>query len=102
MKVKSSGQPTAVRTSDMIEIVWELISTDRRMTILKMEAEISRETIRRILVEDVGKQKSAIYARFVPHCLAEEQKALRLQVCQGFIQSMNDHRSLLDSIVTDD
>jgi hypothetical protein len=93
-------KPTSVRTTDMIETVRELISTDRRMILLMLEEEleISRET----LVEDVGKQKSVTCAGFVPHCLTDEQKAIRLQACQDFIQSMNDDGSLLDSIVTDD
>jgi hypothetical protein len=52
-------KPTAVRTTDMIETVRELISTDRRMILLMMgeELEISRETIRRILVEALGKRE---------------------------------------------
>jgi hypothetical protein len=50
---------------------------------MEEELEISRETIRRILVEDLG--KLMICARFVPHCLTDEQKTLRLQSCQEFI-----------------
>jgi hypothetical protein len=67
---------------------------------MEEELEISRETIRSFLVEDLGKRK--ICARFVPHYLADEQKALRLQTCQEFIQSVDDDRSLLGSIVTGD
>jgi hypothetical protein len=86
----------------MIETVSELISTDRRMTFRRMEEEleISRETIRKILMEDLGKRK--ICAGFVPHCLTDEQKALRLKSCQEFIQPVDDDRSLLDSVVTGD
>jgi hypothetical protein len=49
-----SGRPTAVRTPDMIETVRDLIQTDRQITIHMMEEElkISRETIRKILMED--------------------------------------------------
>jgi hypothetical protein len=35
----------------------------------------------------------------VPHCLTDEQKSVTLQACQEFIQSMDDDRSLLDSII---
>jgi hypothetical protein len=68
--------------SNMIKTVRELISTDRLMTlrIMEEELEISRETIRRLLVEDLGKQK--ICSRFIPHCLTDEQQVLRLQACQ--------------------
>jgi hypothetical protein len=86
----------------MIETVRELISTDSRMTLRMMEEEleISRETIRKILLENLGKRK--ISARFVPHCLADEQKTLRLQASQGPIRFVYDDRSLLDSTVTGD
>jgi uncharacterized protein YndB with AHSA1/START domain len=42
-----SGPSTAIQTPDMIETVWELISTDHRMTLwmLERELEIKRETI---------------------------------------------------------
>jgi hypothetical protein len=41
----------------MIKTFWELISTDHQMTIQLMEEEIetNRETIRKILVEDLWK-----------------------------------------------
>jgi hypothetical protein len=69
------------------------------MTLQMMEEElkISRETVHKILMEDLGKQK--IYTRFVPHCLTTEQKAFRVQACQEFIQSVGDDHSLLDSVV---
>jgi hypothetical protein len=95
---KYGGQPTAVQTPDMIKTVQELISTDCHMTVRMMEEilEISRETIHKTLVEGLRKQK--ICTRFIPHCSTDEQKALRLQACQGFIQSLDDDRPLLDSL----
>jgi hypothetical protein len=46
----------------MTETVRELISTDRRMSLQMMEeeSEISRETIRKILVEDLRQVCSAL------------------------------------------
>jgi hypothetical protein len=67
---------------------------------MEEELEISRETIRKILVEDLGKWK--IYERFVPQCLTDEQIAIRLQACQEFIQFVNDDLALLDSVVMED
>jgi hypothetical protein len=79
----------------MIPIVRELILIDRRMTLQVMENElkISRETIRKILVEDGGKRK--ICAGLVPHSLTDERKALMLQASQECIQFVDDDRSLL-------
>jgi hypothetical protein len=81
LKMKRCGRPTAVRTTDTIETVRELISTDRRMTLPMMEEklEISRETIRKISLDDLHKRE--ICARFVLHCLSDEQKSLRLEAC---------------------
>jgi hypothetical protein len=86
----------------MIERAQELISTDHQMTLRMMEEEleVSRETTREVFVEDLGKQK--ICSKFVPHCLTNEQKVLRLQACQEFIQFVNDDCSLLGSLVMGD
>jgi hypothetical protein len=91
-----SGRPTAVRMPDMVETVWESISTDHRMTLQMMEKKlkISKETICKILTKNLGKWK--ICARFVPYCLTNEQKALRLEACQEFTQSADDDCSFLD------
>jgi hypothetical protein len=67
---------------------------------MEEELEIIRETISKILVEDLGKMK--ICAGFVPYSLTAEQKAFRLQACQPFIQTVDDELSLLDSVVRSD
>lgn len=43
-----------------------------------------------------------ICASSVPYCLTDEKKALRLEACQEFIQSVHDDCSLLDSVETGD
>jgi hypothetical protein len=67
---------------------------------MEEEFEISREIIRKILMEDLGKRK--ICVGFVQRCLTDEQKALGLQACEDVTQSVDDDRSLLDSVVTGD
>jgi hypothetical protein len=62
------------------------------------ELKISRETIRKVSVENLGKRDFS--ARFVPQCLSGEHKVLRLRTFQGFTQSVDDDDSLLDSVVT--
>lgn len=68
-----SGRLTAVQTPNMMEIVQELIETDYRMTLrlTKEELEIIRETIRKIVMENLGKRE--ICFRFVRHCLDEHE-----------------------------
>jgi histone-lysine N-methyltransferase SETMAR len=70
------------------------------LRIIEEELEISRGTIRKTLLEDFRKRK--ICARFVPHCLTDEQKAVGLEAYQEFIQSVDDDCSLHDSFVTVD
>jgi hypothetical protein len=84
-----SRRPIAVRTLDINgETARGKISTDRQ-TILPMmekEAEIIRETTRKVLVEGLGKRD--ICCRFVTHSLKDEQKAHRLRVicgCRSFL-----------------
>jgi hypothetical protein len=97
-----SGRPTAVRAPDMYERLRELILTDRRMPLRMMEEkiEISRKTIRKILVDDLGKWK--ICATFVPRCFTDAQEALIPQARQEFIRSVDDDISWLGSAVTGD
>jgi transposase len=53
-----SGRARAVRKPDIIERVRELISTDRRMSLqmIEKEFEISRETVRKILMVHLVKR----------------------------------------------
>jgi hypothetical protein len=64
---------------------------------MEEELKIGRETIHKILLKDPRQHMTC--ARFVLHCLTNEQKALRLQ---ELIQSVDDDNSLPDSITTDD
>src|SRR5579863_5375676 len=63
-----------LQNPELVDKIQRLVATDRRMTLRMMEDElgVSRETIRQILVDDLGKRK--ICARFVPHCLTPEHK----------------------------
>jgi hypothetical protein len=58
------------------------------------------EIIFKILVKDLGRRK--ICARFVPYCVTDERKALRMQAYQELIQSVANDDFLLDSVVASD
>jgi hypothetical protein len=64
---------------------------------MKEVLEISRDTIHKILVEDLRNWK--ICARLVLYVLTNEQNALRLQACKEFLQYVDDDCFLLDSTV---
>ncbi|KAG5335161.1 SETMR methyltransferase, partial [Acromyrmex heyeri] len=72
---KKSGRPILVRTPEMIEKVRDFVANDRNTSLKMMEEalNISREMIRTILHEDLGKTK--VCAKFVPHTLRSDQKS---------------------------
>jgi len=79
-----SGRLSTARTEENMESVRRLLTEDRRTT-LQVTADrlnIGKETVRRIVTEDLGKGK--ICARFVPHALTTEQKQERVY-CQDLL-----------------
>lgn len=82
-----TGRPISVRTPETIEKVRELVTSDRRLTIriLASELNIDKEVVRQILTQDLGKRK--VCSRFVPHCLSDEQKQLRMDTCGELIDN---------------
>ena len=59
---------------------------------------VNRETIRQILVEDLGKRKVA--SRFVPHALSDDQRYERVQYAKD-IKSARRNKNFLNSIVVE-
>jgi len=79
-----SGCPLTARTDENVESVRRL--TEDRRTTLQMFADrmnIGKETVHRIVTEDLGKSK--ICARFVPHALNTQQKQERVVYCQDLL-----------------
>ena len=76
-----SGRPSTARTDENLESVRRLLTEDRRTT-LQVTADrlnIGKETVRQIVIEDLGKRK--ICVRFVPYALTTEQKQERVLYC---------------------
>lgn len=94
------GRPISIRTADSIRIVQEFVSNDRNATLRMMEdaLDMSKETIRKILKEDLGKTK--VCAKFVPHTLTEEQRLLRVRHAREIMRAANKSTTFLKSIVT--
>ena len=95
-----SGRPSTARTDENVESV-RLLTEDRHAT-LQMIADrlnIGKETVRRIVTEDLGKRK--ICVRFVPHALTTEQKQERVVYCQDLLLMGQDER-FWENIITCD
>ena len=61
---------------------------------------VNRETIRQILVEDLGKRKAA--SRFVPHAVSDDQRHERVQYAKEIIKTARTNKNFLSSIVAED
>ena len=75
-------RPSTSETNVNIEKILQLVYGDHRLIIRIMANElgIAKETIRTILVENLGMQK--VHAKMVPWILTPEQKARCPNVCQ--------------------
>jgi len=73
------GRPFSVRKEGLILKLRKRIQEEHCVTVRMMSDEfgVSRETIRQILVEDLGKRKVAF--RFVLHVLSDDQRHERVQ-----------------------
>ena len=64
------------------------------------EVNIGKNIVRKILVEDLRKQK--ICSRFVPHSLTPEQKDRRTAACRHLIATADSNPDFFKKIVTGD
>jgi histone-lysine N-methyltransferase SETMAR len=100
---RHSNSKKTKRTCDVVAAVAAAIEEDRRQTLrgLALTLDQSKDTIRRILTEDLGFVKKS--ARWVPKLLTEDQKKDRVEKCNGLLQLVwTEGLGVLDRIVTMD
>jgi hypothetical protein len=97
-----SGRPTTSRNKQTIEKVCQLVTQDRHIILrmLSVELNVSKDTIRAIMRDDLGKKK--VCTKFVPHLLTPEQKTLHMESCGNFVEMVEKDESVLNKIVTGD
>ena len=71
---ESSGRPAVRRTEENITTVRQIVRENRQLTVRSIaeQVNIDRETVRKILTEDVDMRKVCV--KMVPKELTEEQK----------------------------
>jgi len=69
-----SGQPTECRNDNSVEKISQLLLQNRHLSLIMLadEVNIGKDTVRKIVAEDLQKQKVCLH--FVPHSLTPEQK----------------------------
>jgi len=80
-----SGPPTECRNDNNVEKISQLLLQKHHISLrmLADEVNISKDTVRKIVVEDLRKRK--ICSRFVPHTLTPEQKDRGIAACRDLI-----------------
>ena len=75
------------------------MSENRRLTVRSIaeQVNIDRETVRKILTEDLDMRK--VCAKMFPKELTEEQKQRRVIICQDLLERQDD---ILGRVITDD
>jgi len=94
-----SGRPATSRTEEKIANVCQIVRENHRLTARSIaeQMNIDRETVRKILTEDLGMIK--VCAKMVPKELTEEQKQRRVTICQDLLERQDD---ILGRVVTGD
>ena len=64
------------------------------------ELSISKETVWRIITEDLGMRK--ICAKMVPKLLSDDQKERRVLVCKDILERLETEPNLLSKVITGD
>ena len=77
-----SGRPTECRNDNNVEKISQLLLQNRHLSLrmLADEVNIDKDTVRKIVVEDLRKQN--ICSRFVPQSFTPEQKDRRNAACR--------------------
>ena len=93
-----TGRPFSVRNEGLIKKVRKQIQEERCVTVRMMAGEfgVNSETIRQILVEDLGKREVA--SRFVPHALSDDQRHERVQNAKDIIKTARRTKNFSNSI----
>ena len=97
-----SGRPTECHKDNNIEKISQLLLQNRHLSLrmLADEVNIGKDTARKIVVEDLQKQK--ICSRFVPHSLTPEQKNRRIAACRDLIGTAHSDPDFFKKILTGD
>jgi hypothetical protein len=93
-----SGQPKTQRTDAKLERIRTLAHPDRRLGVrlIAEEFEMIRETVRQIIMDDLGMKK--ISAKMALRILIDDQKQCQLHILSDLLHNAE----MFDRVITDD
>jgi transposase len=102
LRDERKGRPSTSRREKSTEVIQKCLAKDGTLSLRMLEemTGINRETVRKILVEDLKKRKMC--AHFVSHFLKPDQKPQCTASSVEFVEMIDDDRTVLKSIVTAD
>jgi len=85
-----SEWPATSRTEENIAKIHQIVHENCQLTVRSIaeQVNIDRETVRKILTEDLDMRK--VCAKMVPNKLTEEQKQRRVTICQDLLERQED------------
>jgi len=94
-----SGRPATSRTEENVANAPQIVRENHRLTVrsIREQVNIDRETVRKILTEDIDMRK--VCAKMVPKDLTEEQKQRRVTICQDLLERQDN---ILVRVITGD
>jgi len=94
-----SGQLGTSRTEENIAKIRQIVRENHQLTVRSTaeQVNINRETVRKILTEDLDMGK--VCAKMVPKELTEEQKQRRVTICQDLLERQDE---ILGRVITGD
>ena len=90
------GRPRTAVTDDVIEKLRDVIRKDQRLRVREVteEVRLDRESVRRILREELNKRKCC--AKMVSKLLSDEQKECRKELCLDLLQRIENEPDLFE------
>jgi hypothetical protein len=99
---KRTGHPKTHWTDENVEKVQKLVCSDRQLSVQMMAEKLNldRETVRKILTEDLGMRK--VSAEMVPQILSDDQKQHQLDVCSDLSRQLAEGNNSLYRVIMGD